>query len=137
MWRTIGLGVFAFFALVLLDATGFVTLRPRERRGVPAVLAQMDNLGVALDTFRQEVGRYPTSDEGLQALRHRPAGLTAWQGPYVKKDVPPDPWGRPFIYRSTGDDYELSSLGADGNPGGSGGDADAFRLPQPARRPPS
>ena len=82
--------------------------------------------GAALDTFRLDVGRYPTSQEGLEALRQRPSGVARWDGPYLKKDVPRDPWGNLYIYRSPGDidPYELESYGADGIAGGSGDGAD-------------
>ena len=99
--------------------------------GVPAVRVQIWALGTALDTFRCDVGRYPTSDEGLRALRDWPAGLAAWDGPYLTKNVPADPWNRPYIYRAIGDGYELSSLGADARPGGRGDDADEVGRPEP------
>ena len=86
-----------------------------------AAKAQIELLGTALDTFRLDVGRYPTTQEGLQALQQRPFGLDRWDGPYLKKDVPMDPWGRPYYYRSPGDGgrpYDVYSLGADGAPGG-------------------
>ncbi len=79
--------------------------------------------GTALDTFRLDVGRYPTSQEGLEALRERPSALERWDGPYIKKGVPLDPWQRPYVYRSPGEGgepYEVVSYGADGAPGGSG-----------------
>ena len=82
---------------------------------------QVENLGAALDTFRLDVGRYPTTQEGLAALRQRPFGVDRWDGPYLKKDVPKDPWDRPYAYRSPGEGgrpYDIVSLGADGSPGG-------------------
>jgi general secretion pathway protein G len=76
----------------------------------------------ALDTFRLDVGRYPTTQEGLEALRARPFGVDRWDGPYLKKNVPPDPWGNPYLYRSPGQHgiYDLFSYGADGAAGGDG-----------------
>jgi general secretion pathway protein G len=76
----------------------------------------------ALDTFRLDVGRYPTTQEGLEALRARPFGLDRWDGPYLKKNVPQDPWGNPYLYRSPGQHgvYDLFSYGADGAAGGDG-----------------
>ncbi len=88
---------------------------------------QIQNIAGTLDLFRLDVGRYPTSAEGLAALVERPTGLASWNGPYVKdKGVPNDPWGRPYIYKFPGDhgDYDLYSLGADGQPGGTGENAD-------------
>ncbi len=76
----------------------------------------------ALDTFRLDVGRYPTTSEGLQALRGRPFGLDRWDGPYLRKDVPNDPWGKGYLYRSPGQNgpFDLFSYGADGAAGGDG-----------------
>jgi general secretion pathway protein G len=85
------------------------------------------NIEGALDLFRLDVGRYPTEAEGLEALVERPAGLAAWQGPYIRqREAPKDPWGRPYIYRIPGQHgtYDLYSLGADGEPGGTGEDQD-------------
>ena len=65
--------------------------------------AQIELFGTALDTFRLDVGRYPTSQEGLAALMQKPGGADRWDGPYLKKDLPPDPWGKPYVYKSPGD----------------------------------
>ena len=84
---------------------------------------QIENVAGALDLFRLDVGRYPTQAEGLQALVEHPVGLDAWNGPYLKqKGLPPDPWGRPYIYKIPGDhgEYDLYTLGAAGVPGGTG-----------------
>jgi general secretion pathway protein G len=93
---------------------------------VKAARSQIELFGTALDTFRLDVGRYPTTQEGLDALRQRPSGADRWDGPYLKKEVPRDPWGNPYIYRSPGDQepYELFSYGEDGVAGGSGNNAD-------------
>ncbi|MFN3565405.1 MAG: type II secretion system major pseudopilin GspG [Burkholderiaceae bacterium] len=84
--------------------------------------AQIDALEKALDQYRLDVGSYPTSEQGLQALYVKPNNVERWQGPYLKKPAPPDPWGRPYLYKSPGEhgDYDLVSYGADGKPGGSG-----------------
>ena len=90
---------------------------------VKVARAQIEALTRALDAYRLDLGRYPTQAEGLTALAQRPAASPRWNGPYLTKAVPPDPWGRPYIYRmpgSGGRDYELLSLGSDGRPGGSG-----------------
>jgi general secretion pathway protein G len=79
-----------------------------------------------LDIYRLDVGRYPSTEEGLQALRARPSGVENWDGPYLKKDVPMDPWGHPYVYRFPGQhgDFDLFSFGADGQEGGDGDAAD-------------
>jgi general secretion pathway protein G len=88
---------------------------------------QIDQLSTALDLFRIDVGRLPTTEEGLNALLDTPAGLTTWRGPYLKKtSAIVDPWGRPFVYRQPGQgaEFDLASFGADGKPGGTGEDLD-------------
>jgi general secretion pathway protein G len=88
--------------------------------------SQIESFERALDTFRLDVGRYPTSEEGLAALNNKPANADKWNGPYLKKDVPQDPWGHPYIYKAPGSkhEYAITSYGKDGQPGGSGDDAD-------------
>ena len=79
------------------------------------------NVPAALDLFLLNVGRYPTTDEGLAALVEEPTGVNNWNGPYLKKKtVPKDPWGNDFIYLSPGlqGDFDIISYGADGVPGG-------------------
>ena len=108
---------------LLMALVGPRFIRQAEVAKVKAARAQIELLGTALDTFRLDVGRYPTSQEGLAALRQRPFGTDRWDGPYLKKDVPKDPWDRPYYYRSPGESgrpYDLYSLGADGTPGGEG-----------------
>jgi general secretion pathway protein G len=93
---------------------------------VTVTRAQIEAFGRALDTFRLDVGRYPTTEEGLSALLVQPAGATRWNGPYLKKDVPLDPWGHAYVYRAPGSkaDFDLMSYGKDGQPGGTGDEAD-------------
>jgi len=89
--------------------------------------AQIESLEKSLDTYRLDVGRYPTTEEGLGALMAAPATATVkWNGPYMKKAIPPDPWGHAYIYRAPGSkaEYEIVSTGKDGQPGGTGEDAD-------------
>jgi len=90
-----------------------------------AAKAQIELLGQALDQYRLDVGRYPTTQEGLNSLNVNP-GVDRWQGPYLKKELPQDPWGRPYQYQCPGNngEYDLFSYGADGVPGGEGEDAD-------------
>jgi general secretion pathway protein G len=83
--------------------------------------AQIVALEKALDQYRLDLGHYPTTEEGLNGLFVKPNNEEKWKGPYLKKAVPADPWGRPYIYKSPGDhgELDLSTLGADGQPGGS------------------
>jgi general secretion pathway protein G len=84
--------------------------------------AQIVSLGQALDQYRLDVGSYPSTEEGLQALMTKPQSEARWSGPYLQKAVPVDPWDRPYQYRSPGEhgDYDLYSLGKDGRGGGVG-----------------
>lgn len=93
---------------------------------VKVARAQLDALEKALDQYRLDVGHYPTTEQGLAALMDRPQGEAKWDGPYLKKAVPNDPWGRPYQYRQPGEhgEYDLLSFGKDGQPGGSGEAAD-------------
>src|SRR4051812_13809436 len=86
-----------------------------------AAQAQIASVAKALDLYRIDVGRYPTSEQGLAALSAAPANEPRWRGPYLQKIAPPDPWGRPYVYRSPGEqgaEFDLLSLGKDGVPGG-------------------
>ena len=87
---------------------------------VKTARAQVDALGKALDQFRLDVGRYPSSEEGLEALNAAPAGEGRWAGLYLQKAVPMDPWGKPYQYKSPGErgEYDLYSFGKDGQAGG-------------------
>jgi general secretion pathway protein G len=82
--------------------------------------AQIDALDKALVQFRLDVDRFPTTEEGLVALNEAPADAPGWAGPYLKKAVPTDPWGKPFVYKEPGEhsDFDLMTLGKDGRPGG-------------------
>jgi len=90
--------------------------------------AQISMLETALKTFRLDNGRYPTTEDGLRALIVQPTGLRFWDGPYLEKDVPPDPWGNPYMYKCPGDksEYEIMSWGGDGKAGGEGENRDIF-----------
>jgi len=89
--------------------------------------SQIEAFSRALGTYRIDVGAFPSGDEGLAALTTKPASANKWNGPYLEKTVPLDPWGRPYLYRSPGEhgkDFDLTSYGKDGLPGGTGDDAD-------------
>lgn len=94
-----------------------------------AARSQIDALTVALESMRLDSRAYPTTAQGLTSLQERPAEpMPGWRGPYLRKNVPPDPWGRPYVYLFPGvrnpDSFDLYSLGRDGIAGGSGEDAD-------------
>lgn len=93
---------------------------------IKATRAQIDALEKALDQYRLDVGRYPSTEQGLSALMKPPAGEKRWQGPYLRKDVPLDPWGTAYQYRQPGEhgEFDLFSFGKDGKAGGDGEAAD-------------
>ena len=108
---------------------GFVAPRYFGQVGkseVATAKAQIDALEKALDQYRLDTGRYPSNEVGLKALVERPPDEPKWNGPYLKKTVPLDPWGKPYVYKVPGQkwDFELLSYGRDGRPGGNGEDAD-------------
>lgn len=88
--------------------------------------AQIEGLVKALDIYRLETGNYPTTEQGLEALVIAPSDEPKWDGPYLQKSVPLDPWGRQYIYRAPGEngEYDLLSMGKDGQPGGTGENAE-------------
>jgi general secretion pathway protein G len=96
------------------------------RSEVQVARAQIESLEKALDQYRLDTRRYPTAEEGLAALVAKPSSAEAWGGPYLKKAVPMDPWGRAYVYRVPGEkaEFQLLSYGRDGKPGGNGEDAD-------------
>jgi len=91
-------------------------------------LSDVESIGTALDLYKADNGDYPTTEEGLPALRAAPATAKNWNGPYLKKALAPDPWGHDYIYSAPGehnpDSYDLYSTGKDGQPGGEGNDKD-------------
>jgi general secretion pathway protein G len=93
---------------------------------VQVAKAQIESLEKALDLYRLDNRRYPTGEQGLKALVDKPANDPNWKGPYLRKAIPRDPWGNPYLYRQPGasHDFDLISYGRDGKPGGSGEDAD-------------
>jgi general secretion pathway protein G len=113
--------------LALIAALVGPRLFPKLGKGKQsAAKAQVELLGQALDHFRLDVGRHPTTQEGLNALVINP-GVEKWDGPYLKKEMPQDPWGKSYHYQSPGThggDYDLFSYGRDGAAGGSGEDED-------------
>ena len=108
---------------------GYVATRYFSQVGkseIQVARSQIESLEKALDQYRLDMRRYPSAEEGLDALVAKPANAQTWSGPYLKKAVPNDPWGRPYVYRTPGQksEFELVSYGRDGKPGGTGEDAD-------------
>jgi general secretion pathway protein G len=120
--------------LVVILIIGLLTgiVAPRfmnqiARSEITTAKAQIDSFDKALQAFRIDVGRYPTTGEGLKALVDGPANEPRWRGPYLKDSIPLDPWNRAYEYRMPsvrGKDYDVTSLGRDRAPGGTGDDAD-------------
>ena len=112
---------------VVLGIVGGNFIGRGEKAKADAAKIEIGQIGQTLDLFKLEIGRYPTSQEGLQALIAAPAGVTNWNGPYWKKaEVPKDPWGNEYKYAAPGQhgSYDLISLGADGKEGGDGANRD-------------
>ena len=101
----------------LVGPTLYQRLKPAKQS---VAKAQIENFMTALDSFFVDVGRYPTTQEGLSVLRKKPQSANNWNGPYLKKELPKDPWGKAYIYRTPGRNgaYEILSYGADGKEGG-------------------
>ena len=116
--------------LIIGLLAGFVAPRYFGQVGkseVNVAKAQIDALEKALDQYRLDTGHYPTTELGLVALVQRPTNEPKWSGPYLRKDVPLDPWGRAYVYKMPGEkggDFDIVSLGKDGQPGGTGENAD-------------
>jgi len=93
---------------------------------VKTAKAQIVAFEKALQQYRVDVGRYPSTEQGLQSLLTKPSNVSKWDGPYLEKALPMDPWGHPYVYASPGEhgDVDISSTGRDGRPGGDGLDAD-------------
>lgn len=93
---------------------------------VKTARAQIEGLEKALDQYRIDTGHYPSSEQGLAALNTKPADEARWDGPYLKKALPNDPWGKPYQYRMPGEhgEVDIFSYGGDGQPGGTGNNAD-------------
>ena len=116
---------------ILAGLVGPMVFRNVGDAKVSAARAQIELFALALDQYRLDNDFYPSSSQGLAALRERPTGdpeARNWRGPYLRKAIPLDPWGRPYAYKSPGEvnaeSYDLLSLGRDGQPGGTGEDAD-------------
>ncbi len=107
----------------LVGPSLYQRIKPAKQQ---AARAQIKNFATALDSYFIDVGRYPTTQQGLTVLREAPEGAEGWQGPYLKQEVPDDPWGNPYYYRAPGRSggYEIASFGADGRESGEGENRD-------------
>ena len=116
--------------LIIGLLAGFVAPRYFGQVGkseINVAKAQIDALEKALDQYRLDTGHYPTTELGLVSLVQRPQNEPKWSGPYLRKDVPLDPWGRAYLYKMPGEkggDFDILSYGKDGQPGGTGENAD-------------
>lgn len=131
--RKFGFTLIELMVVMLILAILAAIVVPRlisrtEDAKVSKATADLSNLRALLDQFRLDTDRYPTTEEGLQALREAPGDITGWKGPYTTKAIPSDPWQEPYIYEYPGsggeDTFVLLSYGADKSPGGDGNAAD-------------
>jgi general secretion pathway protein G len=115
--------IIALFAALVLPKM----MHQADRARTTAAHAQINAYLTAIGSYKLDTGVFPTTDQGLQALRQRPEAVENWQGPYLQKEIENDPWGHPYVYRfpgEHGDEPDIVSYGADGQPGGDGINAD-------------
>jgi len=115
--------IIALFAAVV----GTTMFKKTDQARVTAAKLQISNFMDALGQYKLDTGLFPTTEQGLNALRVKPEGVNNWNGPYMPKDIPLDQWGHPFVYKypgEHGDEPDILSYGADGQPGGDGIAAD-------------
>src|SRR5688500_12227612 len=129
--RNLGFTLLELLVVIVIIGllAGYVAPRYFSQVGkseIQVAKAQIESLEKALDQFRLDNRRYPSTEEGLDALVSKPTAASSWAGPYLKKSVPTDPWGRAYVYRTPGGkaEYEVVTYGRDGKPGGTGEDAD-------------
>ena len=115
--------IIALFAALVAPSL----FKQSDKARVTAARVQIRNFMGALGQYKLDTGLFPTTEQGLAALRVAPAGVTQWQGPYMPQEIPVDPWGHPYLYKypgEHGDEPDIISLGADGQAGGEGFNAD-------------
>lgn len=115
--------IIALFAALVVPSM----FKKSDQAKVTAARAQINSFMTALGAYKLDTGVFPSTEDGLQALRVKPANLDQWQGPYLPKEVPLDPWHHPYVYKypgDHGDEPDIISYGADGQPGGDGFNAD-------------
>ena len=127
-----GITLIEMLVVVTIIALFAALVAPRmfkqsDRAKVTAARAQINSFMTALGSYKLDTGIFPSTEQGLQALRVAPANLAQWQGPYLPQEIPVDPWGHPYLYKfpgEHGDEPDLICYGADGQPGGDGINAD-------------
>ncbi len=127
-----GVTLIEMLVVVVIIAVFAAVVGPRllnqgDKARVVAAKQQIENYQLALGQYHLDTGTYPTTEQGLNALRTQPSGVDQWHGPYLQKDVAPDPWSHPYVYKfpgEHGDEPDVLSYGADGQPGGSDFNAD-------------
>lgn len=130
--RQAGVTLIEMLVVVTIIALFAAVVAPRllsrgDQARVVATRQQINAFMTALGTYKLDTGKFPTNEEGLQALRAKPQGLDQWAGPYLPQEIPKDPWARPYTYKfpgEHGDEPDVISYGADGQPGGDGINAD-------------
>jgi general secretion pathway protein G len=130
--REAGVTLIEMMVVVTIIALFAALVLPRmmgqaDKARKTAARAQINAYMTALGAYKLDTGTFPTAEQGLQVLREKPESITNWQGPYLQKEIENDPWGHPYIYKypgEHGDDPDLISYGADGQPGGEGNNAD-------------
>jgi general secretion pathway protein G len=127
-----GITLIEMLVVVTIIALFAALVAPRmfkqsDRAKVTAARAQINSFMTALGSYKLDTGVFPSTEEGLQALRVAPANISQWQGPYLPQEIPVDPWGHPYLYKfpgEHGDEPDMICYGADGQPGGDGINAD-------------
>lgn len=130
--RQAGVTLIEMMVVVVIIALFAALVLPRmmgqaDRARKTAARAQINAYMTALGSYKLDTGNYPTTEQGLQALRAKPENVNNWQGPYTDKEITDDPWGHPYVYHfpgEHGDDPDIMCYGADGQPGGDGINAD-------------
>jgi general secretion pathway protein G len=130
--RRAGVTLIEMLVVVVIIAVFAAVVGPRllnqgDKARVVAARQQLENFQLALGQYHLDTGLYPSTDQGLQALRLQPSGVEQWHGPYLTKDIAPDPWGHPYAYKypgDHGDEPDIVSYGADGQAAGEGLNAD-------------
>ena len=130
--RQAGVTLIEMMVVVVIIALFAALVLPRmmgqaDKARKTAARAQINAFMTALGSYKLDTGSYPTTDQGLQALRAKPENVNNWQGPYTDKEIDNDPWGHPYVYHfpgEHGDEPDLICYGADGQPGGDGTNAD-------------